>query len=229
MLLWLSRCSSCCGSSPSTTGTRSATSFVRRSGRLGAQFNRRAGLRAIGSRRARRASRRGASTGVPDDDARARRDVDDETDESCRQHRAWMVAPGDTEGARLVRLLRTAGSEGGIPLAEESELDARHLAVPVLRPTGRGAPAKMRQLLSAGVDPHELRTLEDLRDDLAKANDDGLDARPERNGNEAGAPKITGRGRQAGQARRRGLNALDHDPVRLDRHLDRRWPAQCSV
>jgi hypothetical protein len=29
----------------------------------------------------------------------------------------------------------------------------------------------MRQLLSAGVDPHELRTLDDLRNDLAKAND----------------------------------------------------------
>jgi hypothetical protein len=95
--------------------------------------------------------------------------VDDETDESSAAA-SWMVHP-DTEGARLVRLLRTAGSEGGIPLAEESEVDAgvslylfsdQPVAVRLRR---------MRQLLAAGVDPHELRTLDDLRNDLAKAND----------------------------------------------------------
>ena len=36
---------------------------------------------------------------------------------------------------------------------------------------------RMRQLLAAGVDAHELRTLDDLRNDLAKANDSVWDAR----------------------------------------------------
>ena len=131
------------------------------------QFNRRAGLRAIGSD-GRDELRAAVLDRVPDDTL-VPDYVDDETDESSAAP-SWMVHP-DTEGARLVRLLRTAGSEGGIPLAEESEVDAgvslylfsdQPVAVRLRR---------MRQLLSAGVDPHELRTLDDLRNDLAKAND----------------------------------------------------------
>jgi hypothetical protein len=73
------------------------------------------------------------------------------------------------EGARLVGLLRRAGERGGVPVWGSSELDAgislflfsdRPLAV---------RSAKMRELLGVGASAHDLRTLEDLRDDLAKA------------------------------------------------------------
>jgi O-antigen/teichoic acid export membrane protein len=82
---------------------------------------------------------------------------------------AWAERP--PEGARLVRLLRRVGSEGGVPVAGESELDAdislflfsdQPVAVRLRR---------MRQLLGGGADAHELRTLEDLRNDLAACAD----------------------------------------------------------
>ena len=110
-----------------------------------------------------------------------------------------MVHP-DTEGARLVRLLRTAGSEGGIPLAEESEVDAGISLYLFSDQPVAVRLRQMRQLLSAGVDPHELRTLEDLRNDLAKANDTVWDARRKATARR-GAPKITPSGGKRGEAR----------------------------
>ena len=118
-----------------------------------------------------------------------------ETDEGSAAA-SWTVHP-DAEGARLVRLLRTTGSKGGISVPDESEFDAgvslflfsdQPVAVRLRR---------MRQLLSAGVDPHELRTLDDLRNDLAKANAKvGLVDGKERQG---GAPEE--RARRKRQAR----------------------------
>jgi O-antigen/teichoic acid export membrane protein len=72
-----------------------------------------------------------------------------------------------TEGARLVRLLRRAGSEGGISVPEEGEFDAGVSLFLFSDQPVAVRLRKMRQLLAMGVDAHELRTLEDLRNDLA--------------------------------------------------------------
>src|SRR5215208_2095561 len=77
----------------------------------------------------------------------------------------------DAEGARLVRLLRRAGSEGGIPIATENEYDAGISLYLFSNQPVAVRLRKMRQLMATGVDPHELRTLDDLRNDLAKGGD----------------------------------------------------------
>jgi hypothetical protein len=76
---------------------------------------------------------------------------------------------GDTEGARLVRLLRDAGRSGGLTIDERSELDGDISLFLFSDQPVAVRLRKMRQLLAAGVDAHELRVLEGLRDDLAKA------------------------------------------------------------
>ena len=76
---------------------------------------------------------------------------------------------GSSEGARLVRLLRQAGSRGGVPVSESSELDAGISLFLFSDWPVAVRLAKMRELLSSGVSAHDLRTLEDLRDDLARA------------------------------------------------------------
>jgi hypothetical protein len=83
-----------------------------------------------------------------------------------------------SEGARLVRLLRQIGRHGGVPLADRSELDA---AISLYLFSNEPVAVRlrtMRQLLSEGVDAHELRTLEDLRNDLAKASQKSWDVKP---------------------------------------------------
>jgi O-antigen/teichoic acid export membrane protein len=75
------------------------------------------------------------------------------------------------EGARLVGLLRRVGTEGGVPVGGESDIDAE-----ISRFLFSDQPVavrlrRMRQLLGAGADAHELRTLEDLRNDLATCAD----------------------------------------------------------
>ena len=60
---------------------------------------------------------------------------------------------------------------------------------------------KMRQLLTAGADPHELRMLEGLRDDLAKVPEEGWRAR--RRGNGSGTARGD-QGQRAEARRRRG-------------------------
>jgi hypothetical protein len=158
------------------------------------QFNPRAGLRAIGSD-GRDELRAAVLDRVPDDTL-VPDYVDDEADEGSAAA-SWMVHP-DTEGARLVRLLRTAGSKGGIPLAEESEVDAGVSLYLFSDQPVSVRLRRMRQLLSAGVDPHELRTLDDLRNDLAKANAkdwtlDGKDGKGERKKNARGGNGKRGR------------------------------------
>ncbi|MEK6327203.1 MAG: oligosaccharide flippase family protein [Actinomycetota bacterium] len=82
---------------------------------------------------------------------------------------AGANSDSSSEGARLVRLLRQAGNRGGVPVSEESELDAGiSLFLFSDRPVAVRQ-AKMRELLSSGASAHDLRTLEDLRDDLARA------------------------------------------------------------
>jgi O-antigen/teichoic acid export membrane protein len=75
-----------------------------------------------------------------------------------------------SEGARLVRLLRRTGESGGVPISESSELDAGISLYLFSDEPMAMRLKKMRQLLSAGVSAHELRTLEDLRDDLARTS-----------------------------------------------------------
>jgi O-antigen/teichoic acid export membrane protein len=87
-------------------------------------------------------------------------------------------ADGDSEGARLVRLLRHTGRRGGVPLAEESELDAGISLFLFSDQPVAVRLKKMRKLLSAGADAHDLRTLEDLRDDLARVSRDTWELRP---------------------------------------------------
>jgi len=83
----------------------------------------------------------------------------------------------DSEGARLVRLLRRVGREGEVPIAEGHELDAGISLYLFSDQPVAVRLRKMRQLLAAGVDAHELRTLDDLRSDLARAGDAVWDLR----------------------------------------------------
>jgi hypothetical protein len=86
----------------------------------------------------------------------------------------WVIS-GDrnrddsAEGARLVRLLRRAGQRGGVPVSESSEVDAGISLFLFSDQPVAVRLAKMRELLSAGSNAHELQTLEHLRDALLKA------------------------------------------------------------
>jgi O-antigen/teichoic acid export membrane protein len=77
---------------------------------------------------------------------------------------------GDSEGARLVGLLRRAGERGGVPITQSSDLDSGISLYLFSDQPVAVRLKKMRQLLSAGASAHELRTLEDLRDDLARTS-----------------------------------------------------------
>ena len=96
---------------------------------------------------------------------------------------------GSSEGARLVRLLRQAGSRGGVPVSGSSEIDAGiSLYLFSDRPPAVRL-AKMRELLSSGASAHDLRTLEDLRDDLARAPAEAWAPTPgDADGRQRGAP-----------------------------------------
>jgi O-antigen/teichoic acid export membrane protein len=77
---------------------------------------------------------------------------------------------GDTEGARLVSLLRDVGRSGGIAIDERSELDGDISLYLFSDEPVAVRLRKMRQLLASGADAHELRVLEGLRDDLVKVS-----------------------------------------------------------
>lgn len=82
---------------------------------------------------------------------------------------AALDGDGDgAEGARLVRLLRQAGRAGGVPIADDSDLDAGISLYLFSDQPVAVRLKKMRDLLSAGANAHDLRTLEDLRDDLSR-------------------------------------------------------------
>ncbi len=113
---------------------------------------------------------------------------------------------GDTEGARLVRLLRDTGRSGGVSLDERSELDGDISLYLFSDEPVAVRLRKMRQLLTAGADPHELRILEGLRDDLAKVPEEGWrtsrpgNGRGPARGGEGNGPKRGGDG-QSGEGR----------------------------
>jgi hypothetical protein len=102
-----------------------------------------------------------------------------------------LVHP-EAEGARLVRLLRRAAGEGGIPMSGESEYDAGISLFLFSDQPVAVRLRKMRQLLASGENASELRTLEDLRNELAKADDATWELRKSREG-AAGAVRNLGR------------------------------------
>jgi O-antigen/teichoic acid export membrane protein len=85
------------------------------------------------------------------------------------EHEGELGMLAGTEGARLVRLLRQAGRSGGLALEGSSELDGDISLYLFSDQPVAVRLRKMRQLLASGADAHELRMLEGLRDDLAKA------------------------------------------------------------
>jgi hypothetical protein len=68
-------------------------------------------------------------------------------------------------------LLRRTGKRGGVPIARKGEYDAGISLYLFSNQPVAVRLRKMRQLLAAGVDAHELRTLDDIRADLARARD----------------------------------------------------------
>ena len=98
----------------------------------------------------------------------------------------------DSQGARLVRLLRRAGDRGGVPISRRSELDAGISLYLFSDEPVAVRLAKMRQLLREGSDAHELRTLADLRDALARAPAEAWAAKGSRDGKEAGEDRRPG-------------------------------------
>ena len=104
--------------------------------------------------------------------------------------------------------------------------------------------ASMRKLLDQGAEPNDLRSLEDLVTTLARVPVEAWEDRPvKRRGHRGRRRRAAAELRERAEARglvrvessesvgRRSPAVLagDHDPVGLDRDLDRRWPAQCSV
>jgi hypothetical protein len=92
-----------------------------------------------------------------------------------------LVHP-EAEGARLVRLLRRAGEKGGVQLSKESEYDAGISLFLFSDQPVAVRLRKMRQLLASGENAHELRTLEDLRNELAQAGAEVWELRKSRGG-----------------------------------------------
>ena len=85
--------------------------------------------------------------------------------EAGRALAAELARYGHRRDAGVLALPR-----GGVPIGESSELDAGISLYLFSDEPMAMRLKKMRQLLSAGVSAHELRTLEDLRDDLARTS-----------------------------------------------------------
>src|SRR5215211_4314398 len=151
------------------------------------QFQKRAGLRSLDADE-RDALRAAVTHRLPDESlVPAAADGGDSGNE--------MTDP-DSEGARLVQLLRRAGSEGGVPIATESEYDAGISLYLFSDQPVAVRLRKMRQLLAAGVDAHELRTLDDLRNDLARTREAAW--KPGARGGAGRAKSRGGRGKRGG-------------------------------
>jgi hypothetical protein len=101
----------------------------------------------------------------------------------------------DTEGARLVRLLRGAGIAGGIEIDERNELDGDISLYLFSNQPVAVRLRKMRQLMTAGADAGELRVLEGLRDDLVKISPEAWAVR----GGGAGRRRARGNGKGRSQ------------------------------
>jgi hypothetical protein len=169
------------------------------------QFQKRAGLRSLDADE-RDALRAAVTNRLPDESlVPAAGDGGDSGSE--------MTDP-DAEGARLVRLLRRAGSVGGVPIATESEYDAGISLYLFSDQPVAVRLRKMRQLLATGVDPHELRTLDDLRNDLAKARASLWDIGAGSGGGEGGDGKRRDGGEGVGAATPTGLSPRGVGPKR---------------
>jgi O-antigen/teichoic acid export membrane protein len=94
---------------------------------------------------------------------------------------------GSSEGARLVRLLRQAGNGGGVQVVDSSELDAGISLFLFSDQPVAVRLAKMRGLLSTGASAHDLQTLEDLRDSLARAPAEAWGTEADGDGRQRGA------------------------------------------
>lgn len=104
-----------------------------------------------------------------------------------------MVHP-ESEGARLVGLLRRAGRNGGIEqLSAQSEYDAGISLFLFADQAVAVGLRKMRQILASGENAHELRTLEELRNELAKADDAVWELRKAQGGVVGGVGRRLGR------------------------------------
>ena len=140
---------------------------------------------------------------------------------------AARTAPWSRRALGSCACFASAGRQGGVAVAEASELDAGDLAVPVLRPAGRRAAAKMRQLLSDGADASRPADARGPVQHLARAGRRLARALGRRE--HGGKRRVRGtawpqRGRglrgRLGSGSSASVDAPDHDPVRLDRHLD---------
>src|SRR5215211_1438193 len=156
------------------------------------RFNKRAGLRSLDAEE--RIALRAAVMDRLPDESLVPSSGSDGTD-GGGDGLATMIAP-DAEGARLVGLLRRAGSEGGIPIATEGEYDAGISLYLFSNQPVAVRLRKMRQLLAAGVDAHELRTLDDLRNDLARTREAAW--KPGARGGAGRAKSRGGRGKRGG-------------------------------
>ena len=156
------------------------------------RFNKRAGLRSLDAEE--RIALRAAVMDRLPDESLVPSSGGDGTD-GGGDGLATMIAP-DAEGARLVGLLRRAGSEGGIPIATEGEYDAGISLYLFSNQPVAVRLRKMRQLLAAGVDAHELRTLDDLRNDLARTREAAW--KPGARGGAGRAKSRGGRGKRGG-------------------------------
>ena len=86
-----------------------------------------------------------------------------------------------------MRLLRQAGNGGGVPVSDSSELDAGISLFLFSDQPVAVRLAKMRELLSAGASAHDLGTLEDLRDSLARAPAEAWGTQADGDGRQRGA------------------------------------------
>ena len=154
------------------------------------QLKRRKGLRSIDD--AGRTELRTAVTERLPDETLVPAFADDAT-EGQGNAPSWMVHP-ESEGARLVGLMRTVGRKGGIPMEGESEVDAGiSLFLFSTQPVAVRL-RRMRQLMATGVDAHDLRTLEDLRNDLARLNDSTWNLEPRKRFGRTKNRKTDGKG-----------------------------------
>ena len=89
-----------------------------------------------------------------------------------------LVPETGTEGLMLTRTLRQVGKRGGIPVGKETEHDAQ-MAIFLFQDASTAVRnASMRDLLAAGAESNDLRSMEDLVSSLAKAPVEAWEDKP---------------------------------------------------
>jgi O-antigen/teichoic acid export membrane protein len=115
-----------------------------------------------------------------------------------------------TEGARLVRVLRLAGREGGAPVRRRTRWDGAAAEFLFADEPVAVRNASMRALLDQGADAQDLRALEDLVEHLARIPPDAWEGAP-------AAESPTGRRRRA--AGRRSREAMARAAKAIGRRI----------